>query len=201
MSFRLWRAVVDANALPSSDRRWYASGCRGLRIQHLGPYFTAAARPAALRTPRPPRIVSPSGVLSEGPIIGPVYTVTIHRVTHAATSATPLVDVFSPDAPSSASAPAASSEIPISIEIEHVESVERYTHTGWVRDQRAEPVCDAPFGTISVEVPRFHRVTSSYIFRPQTARVVKRTFLAEKGCLYMGDGEVVNRVQKITPPL
>ena len=77
----------DPDTPPSSRRRWYAPGCRRLRIYLLGSYFTAATQPATVRTPG---IVFPSGVSSEGPI-GPVDTVPIQRATHAASSFTGCV--------------------------------------------------------------------------------------------------------------
>ena len=48
-----------------------------------------------------------------------------------------------PEAPRRVSTPVALPEMPSSAEIEFIESVERYSHTDWAREQRAEPVCDA----------------------------------------------------------
>lgn len=135
-------SLFNPDAPSSSRHRWYAPDCRRLRIQSLRSYFTAPTRPAAVWTPRPPSIVLISGVSSEGPVAH-VYILPTQRATRAATSATLLLGVLSPDSPSSGSTPAAPSVILTSTNINLVQSFERYSHTGWAREQSAEPLCDA----------------------------------------------------------
>ena len=133
ISFRPGRAAVEPPPLVRPRLSWTTNSITLIVLHRRHPT-------TAVGTSRPPCIVSPSIVSSEGPI-GPVFTVSIQRATRAATSATPLLGVLSPDAPSSGSTPDAPFEIPTST-IEFVQSIEQYSHTGCAREQHAEPLCE-----------------------------------------------------------
>ena len=99
-------------------------------------------RPApAARKPRPPRSVSPNQV-APGPSIDPVPNVPIQHTTDAAAPDPPLLGTLPPEAPRRVSTPAALPETQSPAEIEFLESVERYSHTDWAREQRDELVCN-----------------------------------------------------------
>ena len=110
-------------------------------------------RPApTAQKPRSPRSAPPSQV-APGPSFDPVPAVPIQHVTDAATPAPPLLGVRPPEAPRRLSTPAALPEIPSPAEIEFIESVERFSHTNWAREQRSEPGCDAAIRYILVGSP------------------------------------------------
>ena len=77
-----------------------------------------------------------------GTSIDPVPPAPIQHATDAATSAPPLLGALPSEASRRISTPAALPEMSSPAEIEFVECVERYSHTDWVREQRAESVYD-----------------------------------------------------------
>ena len=83
----------------------------------------------------------------------------VQHATDAATPAPPLLGSLPPEAPRRVSTPDALPATLSPAEFKFIESVERYSHTDWTREQRAEPVC--------VSVPqllcprRHHRQKSS----------------------------------------
>ena len=91
--FSTWtrRRRVVAAGMPQADVDY------GFSPQGI---LSPATRLAAVREPRPPRIVLPSDVSSESPI-GLVPTVPIQRATNVATRATPLLGVLPLDETSS----------------------------------------------------------------------------------------------------
>ena len=136
-----------------------------------------------------------------GHSIDPVPTVPIQQATDAATPAPPLLGALPADAPGRTSTPAALPEVPSPAEIEFIKSVERYTHTDWAREQRAEPVCDAAIrylllGRPSV-VPEDFFLHLAPHKRPPLSDVRS---LADKGRLYTDDDGILLLVRKLTPP-
>ena len=86
---------------------------------------------------------APPSQVAPGPSIDPVPAALIQHATDAAPPAPPLLGALPPEAPWRVSTPAALPEMPSPTEIEFIESVERFSHNDWAREQRAKPVCDA----------------------------------------------------------
>ena len=134
---------MSARLICLKYRCWQASGRLGLWFRSIGSYSSnrLTTSPHSARTTLP-RSASPSQV-ALGHSIGPVSAVPIQHATDAATPAPPLLGVLPPEAPRRVSTPAALPETPSPAEIEFMESVGRYSHADWAREQHGEPVCDA----------------------------------------------------------
>ena len=159
-------------------------------------------RPApAARKPRPPRS-APTSQAAPEPCVDPVPAVPIQHATDAAASPpSPLLSALPPQTPRRVSTLAALPEMPSPAEVVCLESVERFSHTDWAREQRAEPVCDATIPCLLLGRPSvlpddllFHLAPHK---RPPLSDVRS---LAEKGRLYKDDDGILLLVQKVTPP-
>ena len=126
-----------------------------------------------------------------GSSVDPVPTVPIQHATHAASPDPPLLGALPPEAHRRVSTSAALPEMPSTAEIEFIESVKRYSHTDWAREQRAEPVCDAAIryllGNPSVLPDDFLLHLADHK-RPRLSEVCS---LADKGRLYTDDDGIL----------
>ena len=97
--------------------------------------------------------------------------------------------------------PAALPEMPSLAEIEFIESVERFSHTDWVHEQRTEPVCDAAIRYLLLGRPSV--VPDDFLLRLAPHKcppLLEARSLAEKGRLYTDDDGILLLVPKLTPP-
>ena len=189
-SFRLGPTVAEPPLLVTS-------GHRGKWFRSIGSTPPTAPRPApTARKPRPPRSASPSQSS-----IDPVTTVPIQYAINSATPAPPLLGSLPPETPRRIITPAALAEMPSPAEIEFIESVERYSHTDWVREQRANAVCNFAIRCLLLGSPSvlpdellLHLAPHK---RPSLSNVRS---LADKGRLYTDDDGTLVLVRKLTPP-
>ena len=129
-SSRLGPAVVEPPLLASLRPPWITVSIDRILLHDQPP-------------PRENRARAPPSQVAPGPSIDPVPAALIQHATDAAPPAPPLLGALPPEAPWRVSTPAALPEMPSPTEIEFIESVERFSHNDWAREQRAKPVCDA----------------------------------------------------------
>ena len=164
-------------------------------LSRLGPTVSA---PPLLASLRPPWITGSQ--VAAGPFIDPVSAAPIQHATDAAITP-PLLGALRPEASRRVSTPAVPPEMSSPVEIEFIESVDRYSPTDCAREQRSEPICDAAIqhlllGSSSVIPNNFLLHAPPHNLSPLS----EVRSLADKGCFYTDNDGIFLLVRKLTPP-
>ena len=182
-------ATAAGKAPPAVD---YGFGPRG------------APRPSSRRVTTPPRVPRPRPAppLAKTPALAdsPVRTVPLPSDRdHAEPMGTPLLRL-TPSPGETTTAPKRSDALRDAAELWFADSVARYSHADWKREQHAEPTCHAAMRDISIDRPSV--LPPDFLARYPSH---KRPFLSDiqelagKGRLHTTDDNIVLLVRNPTP--
>ena len=150
--------------------------------------------PSSSRSPTAPAAVVPATMAPTAPV---TTTPPVSDVLPETLPAGPLLG----SSPLTSAAPESGDSVPSPVELDFRESVDKYSHADWAREQRNEPVCAAAIRYIELGQPSV--LPSGFLdhvpsaLRPPFSEIRE---LAQKGRLYVNDDDVVLLVRKPTKP-